>query len=80
MHIENNQDVQTLQSLLFPISPRSPRRIASDGYLSNFLLKRSIYEQQNDVDLSKTKELREIYAKESNCTSQPPRWPTECQV
>lgn len=28
----------------------------------------------------KSKDFKEIYARESNCTTQPPRWPTECQV
>lgn len=72
--------VRELQANLFPPSPRG-----GGSFLSNFLLKFTPNNDEEDSRLPKIKEtisVRELFSisKEQVFNFQAPRWPTECQV
>lgn len=74
---EAESKVKTLQATLFP-----PQLTHSGSYFSNFLIKTPFEEDEDSKYKVKDAPSREWFLnnKEADFTTQPARWPTECQV
>ncbi|KAK9728680.1 Cytosolic carboxypeptidase N-terminal domain [Popillia japonica] len=74
-----DSSVKELQTLYFPVSPRR-----SDSFLNSFFLKSTTVtteiEEEHLEQIVRFKDPKEFTARDADCPSQPPRWPTECQV
>ncbi|KAF5308100.1 hypothetical protein FQR65_LT00643 [Abscondita terminalis] len=76
--------VKNLQDLLFPVITIPPSLTSSTGFLMNFVLKHSYFDDNEDGECGEllrkdSKDLFQII-KEPSTSVQPARWPTECQV